>query len=127
MAYTLHKIQNRKRITLLDVSMAVCGVILLFTPARIPGALLLLTAIFGVLTKRPDAFIIGDDGITWRALRKKFYPWSSVNQVILKDGMLTIDLMNNTLIQSEVQTPHLTGSEADFNQYCRQRKEAVNQ
>jgi hypothetical protein len=127
MEYTFQKMQSRKRITLLDIAMAVCGVILLFTPARIPGALLLLTAIFGVLTKRPDVFIIGDDGITWRALRKKFYPWSSVNQVILKDGMLTIDLTNNTLIQSEVQTPHLTGGEADFNHYCRQRKAAVNQ
>lgn len=123
MSYILHKIQERKRVSVLDVAMAGCGVILLFTTARLPGVLLLLTAIFGVLTKRPDSFVIHAEGITWRAFRKKFYPWNTVHQVILKDGLLTIDLMNNTLIQAEVQTTDPFPGEEEFNRYCRQLQE----
>lgn len=120
MLYTFQKITHRKRITVLDAAMAGCSIILLFTSARIPGALLLLTAIIGIVTKRPDVFIVDETGITWKAFRKKKYPWSSVHQVILKDGMLTIDLKNNTLIQVEVQNPSMPVQEHDFNQYCKQ-------
>lgn len=63
--------------------------------------------------------IVNEAGVIYPSFPSKWYPWEVIDQVILKDNMLTIDLKNNKLIQisiSEKENEKLEASE--FNTYC---------
>ena len=47
--------------------------------------------------------------------------WSEVNNVILKDGLLTIDLRNNKLFQQLILNADDHINEKEFNDFCRQQ------
>ena len=52
--------------------------------------------------------------------------WSKIQNLILKDGLLTIDLKNNHLIQSEILLIQPdTKSAADFNEFCQSQLKAL--
>lgn len=52
---------------------------------------------------------------------KKRHPWAAIDNVVLKDGWLTIDFKNNRLIQREIDSGENEASEQEFNQWCRQQ------
>ena len=59
-------------------------------------------------------------GVVLNSLLKKKYPWTSLQSVILKDGILTLDFKNNRLIQKEViDDNEPDADENEFNEYCR--------
>jgi hypothetical protein len=59
-------------------------------------------------------------GVVINSLFKKKIPWTALGSVILKDGMLTLDFKNNTLIQKEVlDDDDPDADEDEFNEYCR--------
>jgi hypothetical protein len=61
-------------------------------------------------------------GVVLNSLFKKKIPWSSLQSVILKDGLLTLDFRNNTLIQKEVlDDDEPDADEDEFNDYCRSK------
>ena len=47
--------------------------------------------------------------------------WSEVNNVILKDGLLTIDLRNNKLFQQLILNSEDDINEKEFNDFCNQQ------
>jgi hypothetical protein len=47
--------------------------------------------------------------------------WDEVNNVILKDGLLTIDFKNNKLFQHIILNSEEDISEKEFNEFCRQQ------
>ncbi len=52
---------------------------------------------------------------------EKKYAWSEFSNVMLKDGILTMDFRNNKLFQKETddtEDPEYDGSEEEFNQFC---------
>jgi hypothetical protein len=60
------------------------------------------------------------DGVVLNSLIKKKWPWTSLESVILKDGLLTLDFRNNKLIQKEVlDDDEPDAPEDEFNDYCR--------
>lgn len=122
MGYKLIKVNNKKRVSILDIAMIVCGAVLLFTSAWLPGMLLLISALIGILAKKPEQFVVNEHGIDWIAFRKKSYSWQIIDRVILKDSILTIDLENNILIQAEVKMQHPLIEESVFNEYCEEIK-----
>lgn len=61
-------------------------------------------------------------GVVFNSLFKKKYPWASLQSVILKEGLLTLDFKDNTLIQKEVLDDEDPDAEEDeFNEYCRSK------
>lgn len=58
--------------------------------------------------------------IVFNSFPKKKYTWSEINNVVLKDGLLTIDLKNNTLIQHPVDEAVPQDIEAEFNSFCKE-------
>jgi hypothetical protein len=119
MQYHFFKTPLPKRIRILDIALLLCGFILLFTPGWIAGMLWILTALIVMIVRKPEQFIVSDEGVFHITFRKKFYPWVEIEQVKLKDGMLTIDLLNNTLFQCEVTArPALPEAEV-FNTFCK--------
>jgi hypothetical protein len=65
--------------------------------------------------------------IVINSIFKKSYPWSAFNNVMLKDGLLTLDFKSNRLIQKEAEEDDDPDAEEDeFNEYCRQRLGSAN-
>lgn len=60
---------------------------------------------------------IGPTGISYPSFPVSFFTWNSLSQVILKDGLLTIDKKDNKLIQ-QVLTESSLVNEEEFNSYC---------
>lgn len=62
-----------------------------------------------------------DDEIVINSFPKKRYVWGDLNNVILKDGIITVDCKNNKLIQSEVNEEVSKEIENEFNDYCKKQ------
>jgi len=61
-------------------------------------------------------------GVVINSLFKKKIPWAALESVILKDGLLTLDCKDNTLIQKEVlDDDEPDADEDEFNEYCRSK------
>ncbi|OYY22402.1 MAG: hypothetical protein B7Y69_06810, partial [Sphingobacteriia bacterium 35-40-8] len=52
---------------------------------------------------------------------KKHILWEELNNVVIKDGLLTIDFKNNKLLQKEIQSGSNAKDEQDFNEFCRNK------
>ncbi|MBC7651177.1 MAG: hypothetical protein H7101_05460 [Deinococcales bacterium] len=59
--------------------------------------------------------------IVFNSFPKKILLWPTVNNVVLKDGLLTIDLKNNTLIQKQVNDEVSPAIELEFNGFCKEQ------
>ena len=81
--------------------------------------LVLLTFLYKQATA-DNMIHIGELIILQKGVFKKSYPWTAVQQLVIKDGLLTIDLKSNKLIQHLIQ-PDPSFIEADFNSYCQHR------
>lgn len=61
------------------------------------------------------------DHIVFNGLFKKKHKWSEIENVVLKDGLLTIDFKNNKLYQKEIDTGENEAEEAEFNGWVRDK------
>lgn len=71
--------------------------------------------------KFPVEFAFDEKEIVVNSLPKKYYYWNELTNVVIKDGMLTIDLKNNRIIQKEIEDAGSATIENEFNEFCRQR------
>jgi hypothetical protein len=81
--------------------------------------LLLAFNIFAMLSKQKIQIIFSAQQIIYKAFPSKKILWASLNNVVLKDGLLTIDFKNDKLLQQPVEEQQT--SENDFNAFCQQQ------
>lgn len=91
---------------------------LLFFHYYIIGAASLALAVLYYIAKRDMDVIVNHDRISYPSFPPKNIRWSELNNIILKDGLLTIDFKNNKIIQQLIDEKN-TVDEMEFNQYCR--------
>jgi hypothetical protein len=60
-----------------------------------------------------------NDGVVIHSLLKRAFSWSDLNNIILKDGLLTLDFKNNRLFQKEIVESADDIIEYEFNEYCK--------
>jgi len=68
--------------------------------------------------KHPLEIGFAPDHIKFNSLIKKRYTWEEIDNVVLRDGLLTIDFKNNRLFQKEIDSGENEASEAEFNAWC---------
>lgn len=79
-----------------------------------------LMALLEAQAKYPLEIGFYSEGVVLNSLFNKKFPWSSLQSVVLKDGLLTLDFNNNKLIQKEVlDDDDPDAPEDEFNDYCR--------
>ena len=83
-----------------------------------------LAAVLEKQAKFPQEVAFDDEGVVMNSFPKKYFDWTDITNVILKDGILTIDFRNNKLIQKEIETPATGKLEQEFNEFCRARLNA---
>ncbi len=114
---------NRKaRYYWIDAGLLICGLILLFVSAIIPGILMLMMAGMGFLIRRKPYIAFNDDRVKVHMVWVKNFSWGEFNNIRMKEGVLSLDFRNNKLFQeviSEKDNPDL--SEDQFNSFCRMK------
>ena len=96
---------------------------LLTIPAEVwIGIAVLLLALLERPAKLPLEIGFSDDRIVINTLLKKRYDWQDFNNIILKDGLLTLDFKNNKLLQKQtLDDDEDDADEDEFNAYCQLR------
>lgn len=115
MTFVLRKKKKGKKVSILEVGLFLCGIYLLVSASLIGGILLMLAGVISVLSKKQESFTISENEIVWSGVFSKSYKWEEIDNLILKDGLLTIDLNNNKLIQAEIVYDE---EESSFNNFC---------
>lgn len=57
--------------------------------------------------------------IVFNTLFKKHYDWADMNNVLIKDGMLTLDFKSNKVMQKEIEGDVSKELEEEFNAFCK--------
>lgn len=85
------------------------------------GIVCFTLALLNLAAKRQVFVNFFPDKIVINSFWKKVFSWQELNQVIIKDGLLTIDFKNNKIIQSEISNSQPDVNEKEFNEFCSQQ------
>ena len=80
----------------------------------------LIAAVFEKQSQIPIEIGLDASGITFNHFPQKFYAWEKIQQVIIKDGLVTIDYKNNRIFQKELDSATTKEEEAEVNEFCKQ-------
>ena len=82
------------------------------------GSLYLIIVLLERQVKFPREIGFDDEGVTINTFPFKFFPWNEIVNAILKDNLLTIDFVNNRILQKEAQSDVPGELEKEFNEFC---------
>jgi hypothetical protein len=96
------------------------AVLVLAATLFIPFALLLI--LYGLMSKKiyrnPVVNITSAGVHITKAFVDETHPWTAFNNIILKDDLLTLDFINNKLLQLTVVSSNHPMDEYSFNTFC---------
>jgi len=81
---------------------------------------LLLWGLYTV-ARRNLVVTVSEKHISYPSFPVKMIQWNMINNVVLKDDILTIDLKNNKIYQHLIEYLHGETDEAEFNDFCRKQ------
>lgn len=85
------------------------------------AAITLFFEVLSTITTRQLNVGFNTQNITYPSFPPKQIKWKELNQVILKDGLLTIDFKSDKLIQQHIDENKTTVNEKDFNDFCKKQ------
>lgn len=85
----------------------------------------LLLAVLDYIARRPLLVRFTEQQIDYPSFPARAIAWTELQNVVLKDGLLTIDFVNNKMLQTEVEASVSKAEEAEFNAFSRQMVEGV--
>lgn len=121
-AYFIFKKSQDTHLAQIVIGILFASVCWMFEGLFSVGLLNMAFAIFGIKIIRKLEIVFSEIGVVYPSFPKKTFTWIEVEQVILKDGMLTIDLKNNKLIQFVISEKENKLDELQFNKFCNQLK-----
>lgn len=84
----------------------------------------ILYAAAGLIEKQvkfPAEIGFSNEEISFNTLPRKVLDWNEIKNVVIKDGLITIDQKNNQLFQKEIEGYVTADIEKEFNEFCRSR------
>lgn len=109
--------RKTKRFTL-DIALVLIALFWISRGKYLISLLLILVALIGFYINRKKIVIVSDAGIRYPYFIDRIIDWSEVGNIILRDDILTIDLKNNKLLQSNVSSDQSNLDEKKFNEFC---------
>lgn len=95
----------------------------LFVTLRMPytwlTAVYVIAAVMEKQVKFPREIAFDATEVVFNTFPRKHYQWSELSNVVLKDGLITLDFKNNKLVQREIDAQTTPQLENDFNEFCR--------
>ncbi|HRH49777.1 MAG TPA: hypothetical protein PLP23_13570 [Panacibacter sp.] len=87
---------------------------------------IVIIAILRSAVKEKFELLFSANQIELHTYPKKIFYWNNLQNIVLKDGLITIDFKNNRMIQSEILSKESNiYNEAEFNEFCRSKLNAV--
>lgn len=105
------------------LALLLAGAFFFFKPFEFTwlGILFIVIALLEKQAKFPQEIGFDEEGVTTNSVPSRFYPWTDLKNVLIKDNLLTIDFKSNRLYQKEIQNKVPKTMEEEFNSFC-QRK-----
>jgi hypothetical protein len=103
------------------------GAFLLFVVAWIsigyflPAVINVIFPCLSFVTMQVPVVTVNEAEILYPSFPKKKIVWNELNNLIIKDGLLTIDFKNNKVIQQYISETSADVNEKEFNQFCQQQ------
>lgn len=85
------------------------------------AVLMLVLLILQGLALKKSRVYVSSEKITYPAFTTKLILWDELNNVMIRDGLLTIDFKSNKLIQQLIDNRFSSINEKEFNDFCRQQ------
>lgn len=88
-------------------------------------AVLIFAAVYvlaSVVQGKKTTVLVEKDGVhLTRVFKTVDFPWAAMDNIILKDKLLTVDFKTNKIIQIEIVEGNKLIDESEFNQFCQQQ------
>ena len=118
--YLFYKKRRKPNSILLLIAIVIASICWLFLGMIGFGLLDMSFAFLGFIAFRKLELKFSDEKIEFPSFPKKQYSWNDLDNLILKDGILTIDFRNNNLMQFTLnQTDNEDLNETAFNQFVK--------
>lgn len=95
----------------------------LFVTLKMPYTLITAIYVIAAVMEKQVKFVrevaFDTTEVVFNTFPRRHFQWNELSNIILKDGLLTIDFKNNKLIQSEIDAQTTPELEKDFNEFCR--------
>jgi hypothetical protein len=118
----IYSIRNNQKNALpfkIEISFGICAIIWFVTGNVWLGLPLLIFALLGMIINKKPIVQVNEAGIFYPSFSGSNWPWDTIEWVILKDGILTIEKKDNHLLQITLDKQVATNiNEIDFNSYC---------
>ncbi|MDQ6812838.1 MAG: hypothetical protein M3040_03740 [Bacteroidota bacterium] len=127
-AYTLIK-KSKKGEAFFRLGLFVCGLGWVLGPQRNVW-MAVLYVVAGLLEKQvkfPAEIGFSENEISFNSLPRKVLHWNDIKNVIIKDGLITIDQHNNKLYQKEIEGYVTADVEKEFNDFAKRQITQLNQ
>jgi hypothetical protein len=84
---------------------------------------MIMLALFFIynVSRRQLKITVIPDQISYPSFPKRIIQWNRLNNIVLKDGLITIDFKNNKLIQQQVDESSSFINEKEFNDFCKEQ------
>lgn len=99
-----------------------CGLAFMFyypqpTAKYFLGGLYIILGFIENIVRKPKTITVNDSGILFSGLPGKYFAWEKIGNMLIKDGLITIDFKNNKLYQKEIEGYTTKEIEQEFNAF----------
>ena len=122
--FTIEYYLNKRNKKIFSAAIAVCALLIYMYLkmhlwwAAAAMALVLLLYLFAI---QVPVVHVSTSGIKLNILGRHLLSWGQLNNLVLKDGLVTIDLKNNKLIQQYLAESSMPVNEKEFNDFCKKQ------
>ena len=118
-------VSNKKRIYFLYAAILLAAIFFASLRYFVPAFIQVLVLPLYLQAVRELVVTISVQSISYPSLPRKNFTWDQLNNLLLKDGLLTIDLKNNKLVQQAVDESKTSVNETEFNDFCSRQLRSV--
>lgn len=90
----------------------------LYAGARYFGWAYALMAIIERYVKYPDEWLFSKENIIHAGFPRRTFEWVEIDNVVIRDNIFTLDLINNKVIQKELDQETDRATQDEFNNWC---------
>ncbi|HTG56736.1 MAG TPA: hypothetical protein VL943_10745, partial [Niabella sp.] len=117
--YEIYRYKKYKKLASIGILILIAGVSWTSIGLYQLFFLNLLIWIMYLIARRNLKVIVLDEHVIYPSFPPKLIKWPDINNLVLKDDILTIDLKNNKIYQHQVEYIDNAVNEPEFNDFCR--------
>lgn len=119
--FFLQRIKNNEKRPYIYIAIFLAGMAWFKNENWLACAICIVVGFLFVGIYRELKVLITKNKIVYPSFPKKNISWSQLNNLVLKDGILTIDFKNNKLIQQYLENGKPSPDQKEFNEFCKEQ------